>query len=326
MAWSPFFMVYDALMSDVANRIGPIVAAAAGRRGREARKALAAFTTTTEDAFVEGPRFIQEFWCAKATAAGSSYGVTSVKGSKLANLSSKHNEAIDKILTENANWYGGAMSEPTRTVLRRVGRALGPVMRAWVQFVRPDRDASGAWTDDEARAVLRCLVAQTWVDAMNPTSWMYREIISAGDRTVAATEMADWTRALMIYASTAHVRYSKEKVQQVLQQRAELDRTSIVNEIGGIKDDDERAAVIVQKNFKMGRWARGENIRKLDADTFEFESEQRRRQGIVDAPVEPLVLEGASRVAGPEDYGLGAGGAAPEAGYDTFQGAAGDDY
>ncbi len=329
MAWSPFFMVYDSLMSDIANRIVPITAAAAGgggRRGREARKALATFNTTTEDAFVEGPRFIQEFWCAKATAAGSSYGVTSVKGSKWANLSSKHNEAIDKILTENANWYGGAMSEPTRAVLRRVGRALGPVMRAWVRVVRPATIGGGAWTDDEARVVLRCLVAQTWVDAMNPTSWMYREIVAANERTVAAMEMSDWTRALMIYATSAHVRYSKEKVQQMLQQRAELDRTSIVNEIGGIKDDDERAAVIMQKNFKMGRWARGENIRKLDADTFEFESEQRRRQGIVDAPVEPLVLEGARPVTGPEDYGLGGGGGAPEAGYDTFQGAAGDDY
>jgi hypothetical protein len=112
----------------------------------------------------------------------------------------------------------------------------------------------------------------------------------------------------------------------MLQQRAEMDRTSIVNEIGGIKDDDERAAVIMQKNFKMGRWARGENIRKLDADTFEFESEQRRRMGIVDAPVDPLALEGARAAAGPEDYGLGGGGGMPEAGYDTFQGADGDDY
>jgi hypothetical protein len=331
VAWAPFVSLYDQLMMDVTGRIGPIaVGAGGGQRARaraeEAKRALATFDTTTESAFIEGPRFLQEFWCAKATAAGSGHAVTTVTGSKWANISTAHNEAINKLLNENANWYGTPITESTQAVLRRLGRSLGPALRTWIRYVRPAALAGGAWTDEEARVVLRAMVAQVWADAMNPTSWMYRDIVAANDRTVAAATVADWTRALMIHASRVYIKYSKEKVQQMLQQRAELDRTSIVNEIGGIKDDDERAAVIMQKNFKMGRWARGENIRKLDADTFEFEAEQRHRQGIVDAPVDPLVLEGARGVAGPEDYGLGGGGGMPEAGYDTFQGAAGDDY
>ncbi len=332
VAWAPFVSLYDGLLMDITSRIGPITLGAGGAGGRararaeEARRALAAFDTTTEGAFIEGPRFLQEFWCAKATAAGTGHAVTTVTGSKWANLSQAHNAAINTILKENAEWYGGPTSETTQTVLRRLGRSLGPALRAWVRYVRPSTVAGGAWTDDEARVVLRCMVAQVWADAMNPTSWMYSDIVSGNDRTVAAATVADWTRALMIHASRTYIKYSKEKVQHMLQQRAEMDRTSIVNEIGGIKDDDERAAVIMQKNFKMGRWARGENIRKLDADTFEFESEQRRRMGIVDAPVDPLALEGARAAAGPEDYGLGGGGGMPEAGYDTFQGADGDDY
>ena len=331
VAWAPFVTVYDGLMMDIMSRIGPVTVGAGGgskarARAEEAKRALATFDATTEGAFIEGPRFLQEFWCAKATSAGIGHSVTTVTGSKWANLSQMHNAAINTILKENAEWYGGALSDAAQTVLRRMGRTLGPALRAWIRYVRPAFLAGGAWTDDEARVTLRCLVAQVWADAMNPTSWMYRDIVSANDRTVAAASIADWTRALMIHASRVYTKYSKDKVQQMLQQRAEMDRTSIVNEIGGIKDDDERAAVIMQKNFKMGRWARGENIRKLDADTFEFETEQRRRMGIVDAPVDPLVLEGARQAAGPEDYGLGGAGGMPEDGYDTFQGAAGDDY
>jgi hypothetical protein len=329
VAWAPFVTLYDGLMMDVTARIGPVTGgsgAKARARAEEAKRALATFDNTTEGAFIEGPRFLQEFWCTKATAAGMGHSVTTVTGAKWADLSQAHNLAINAILKENAEWYGGSLSVSAQTVLRRMGRALGPGLRTWIRHVRPATIAGGAWTDEEARNVLRCMVAQVWADAMNPTSWMYRDIVSGNDRTVAAAEVADWTRALMIHASRVYTKYSKEKVQQMLQQRAEMDRTSIVNEIGGIKDDDERAAVIMQKNFKMGRWARGENIRKLDADTFEFESEQRRRMGIVDAPVDPLVLEGARQATGPEDYGLGGAGGMPEDGYDTFQGAAGDDY
>jgi hypothetical protein len=330
VAWAPFAQLMDELRVDVAQRIGPLTpppgVPRAAARANEARTALAVFDTITEEAFVDGPRALQEFWCAKVEAMGTGHSVTNVVGAKWANISQKHNDAINGFLKENAEWYGGAMTDAGRTVLRRVGRALGPMLRTWVRYVRPAMVAGGAWTEEEARMVLRCIVFQLWSDSINPTTWLYRDIVSGAERAAAAAAVADFTRALMYHVKKQYLRYSKEQVQYVLQQRAELDRTSIVKEIGDIKDDDERAAILLQKNFKMGRWARGANIRKMEADTFEFETEQRRRQGIVDAPVDPVVLEGARAVAGPEDYGLGAGGGAPEAGYDTFQGAAGDDY
>jgi hypothetical protein len=47
--------------------------------------------------------------------------------------------------------------------------------------------------------------------------------------------------------------------------------------------------------------------------------------GIVDAPVDPILLEGAGAAPAANDFGFGEVGA-PEDGYDVNQGAEGDDY
>ena len=110
------------------------------------------------------------------------------------------------------------------------------------------------------------------------------------------------------------MRYSEEEIKRTLQQKAELERTSVVMEFKDIKDDDERAAQLQLKRMKIGRWAVGENIKKLDPDIYDFETEQRHKMGIVEAPVDPLLLEGTA-AAGGQDFGFGALNAAPEDGY-----------
>ena len=130
----------------------------------------------------------------------------------------------------------------------------------------------------------------------------------------------------MVHVKQQFVKFSKETIKRILQDRASLDRETIVQEFESIKDDDERAAQLMMKQFRIGRWAIGTNFQKFDADLFEFEAEQRHRMGIVDAPVDPVLLEGSGGgPAGVEDYGFNLA-AAPEDGYDMNQGADGDDY
>jgi hypothetical protein len=273
----------------------------------------------TEDPFIEGPRALQEYWCAKVQAAGSGYTVTKVTGAAWAALSRKHNDMMNKLVSDNSLWYGGEVTEGMRPVLRSVAATIGPLLRAWVQMVRPS--SGTAWTVTEAQTVLRTIVLRSWCDAVTTSSWMYRDIASPVERETIATGVATWTRALMLHVKQQFMRFSKETIKRILQDRANLERDTIVEEFESIKDDDLRAAELLKKQFRIGRWAGGANLQKYDADTFEFESEQRKRMGIVDPPVDPILLDAAAAAAPGLELA-----AVPEEGYEVGQGADGDDY
>jgi len=332
--WTPVAALMDELTADVGAAIGPIVAgaaaAAAGRakaRSDEAAEALRLLDRMLRDPFVEGPRSVQEYWCAKPQAAGTDFGVREVRGARWFKISREHNERLNKILRENADWFGGAVTETMRGPLRSLGSTLGPLLRVWVRSVRPAGFAEGAWTEAEARMVLKTVILQAWRDVAASDSWMYADVAAPAERIATTKACADWTRALMFHYKQQFGRLEQENIAKILQQRAELERTSVVEEFSAIKDDDERAAELMKKRLRIGRWAlAAKGFRQYDADMFEFENEQRRKMGIMDPPVDPILLEGAAAPAG-ADYGLGgAAGGAPEDGYDVDQGAAGDDY
>jgi hypothetical protein len=327
----------DALRAEIATAIGPILApgttasARAKARSEEATEAFRQLERLVRDPFGEGPRALQEYWCAKAQAAGTNYAVRNVKGARWFKISKEHNERLDRILTENADWYGGGkdMSDETRQMLGMAARTLGPILRVWVQMVRPATVGSGPWTEEEARALLMTCVFQVWRDLVTSDSWMYAGLTVPTTRVATAASAADWSRALMFHARQQFSRLDQATIAKVLQQRAEMERTSVVEEFNAIKDDDERAAELIKKRLRIGRWAlAAKGFRQYDADMFEFENEQRRRMGIVDAPVDPILLAGAAGpVAGAQDYGLGGvEGAVPEEGYDADQAADGDNY
>ena len=128
----------------------------------------------------------------------------------------------------------------------------------------------------------------------------------------------------MLHAKVQVFKFSKDRIKQILQQRAELERTSVVKEFEDMKDDDQRAAELMKKAFGIGRWSMGKNLQKYNSDLFEFESEQRLRMGIADAPVDPGLAENQGQGQGQtQDYGLG-GAAGPEDGYEVTQEAEGD--
>jgi hypothetical protein len=195
-----------------------------------------------------------------------------------------------------------------------------------MKYVRPD---AARWSLQEAQMVLRALVLQVWRDALTPTSWMYAEVSAPAEREDTVKRIRDWTTELMDFkrssADKAHKRghvqnqflkYSKEEVRRILQQRAELERTSVVEEFQNIKDEDLRAAELIKKQFRIGRWGVGKNLQKYDADLFEFENEQRKRMGVLD---DPVLAPGAPEVPIPEQV-------VQEEGYAVEQGADGDDY
>lgn len=328
--WAPLTAILDELSGEVATAIGPIVPGATGRakaRSEEAAEAMRQLDRIVRDPFGESPRTIQEYWCAKPQAAGSEFSVTSVKGSRWFAISKEHNERLNKILTENAGWYGGEVRPSMRAPLKAIGVTLGPLLRTWSRAVRPATVGGGPWTQEEASAVLKTLILQAWRDAVTSSSWMYRDVAVPADRLAAATACADWTRALQFHYRQQFSKLEQENIARILQQRAEMERTSVVEEFKAIKDDDERAAELIKKRLRIGRWAlAAKGFRQYDADMFEFEIEQRRRMGIVDPPVDPILLAGAAPAPVAQDYGLGGAGGAPEEGYDADQGADGDDY
>lgn len=341
--WGPVVELLDSAREEVAARIGPLVAAGPGQvaraRAEEAAKALAMFDAMTEDPFMEGPRAVQEYWCAKTMSAGKGFGVTEVRPfmpvttAQWVEMPPPIRERLNKFMRENAQWYAGEIGEDCRHVLRRLGAGLGPLMRAWIKYVRPaPGGASSLWTAMEGQVVLRSLIMQLWCDTLTPTSWMYAEIAAAAARDSAVAQLSNWTRALMFHVKQQFVRFTKERIKQILQQRAELERTSIVQEFEGIRDDDERGAALQMMNMRIGRWGKGGNIRDYDAGQLEFEIEQRRRMGVVDQTVEQIALEGAggggggAGAAAAGDYGFGLGEAEAGSAYDVNHLADGDDH
>ena len=319
--WEPLISLYDTLGAGIADQIGPLVPSQPGKmreaRAREAILALSIFESITKDPFVEGPRVVQEYWCTKAFATGNNFSITSVNGAKWFHISQEHNAKLNTLLTENANWFQGDTSiQSVKNILKHIANTLGPLIRMWIQMVRPSGDEESVWNTVEAQYLLRTCIYQVWYDAVMTNSWMYSDINVENERVVSAGIVANWTRGLMLHIKQHYIKYSKEEIALRLQQRAELERTSIVEEFGSAQDDDTRAAELLMKKFRIGRWAMGKNIQKYDPEMYEFENEQRSKMGAIDPPVDPSLVP-IVEVAG-EDYGLGGGGG-PEEGYDVVQ-------
>jgi len=323
--WEPLTMVFDELKMEVTLRLGGgdgAKSTMAAARAQEADNAIDIFDTLTVDPFLEGPRALQEYWCAKTQAAGANFRIEKapvLRWFKKAAKSS-HVDRINKIVATNSNWYGkeASLTDAARAVIARIGRTLGPLLATWVESVRPATAAASLWDMGDAQRLLRSLVLAIWKESMEAVSWMYDAGQSATTRETTARLVTDWTRALMFHVKQQFVRYSETQIRQTLQQRAELERTAVVNEILGQADDDLRAAEFLKKTFRIGRWALGQNLRAYSADLLDAEVEQRRAQGIVEATIDPVLLESqmlAETMA-----------ATVEDGYDVGQEAAGDDY
>ena len=317
--WSPLTIHMDELLADITERVGPIKAG--GQRGSQAAAAMATFLSVTEDPFLQGPRVLQEYWTAKAMAAATGTKIMTAKGSKWFRISKQHSELIDKMLKENADWFSEGLRDATRGALRSVAMSLGPALRAWGASVKPaPLTFVNGWTVTEAQILLRTLVYQVWRDAVSSTSPLWTSLASSS-AVDGAAQVANWTRELMLHVKKQYVRYSKDRIQQVLQQIADLDRESIVKEFRDSKDNDLLGAMLFMKQQGIGRWGIQATTKKYDADLFEFEATQREAQGRgAEPPVDPANGDVAAAEAPViNDYGV-MGGPAVEEGYNMAQG------
>jgi len=317
--WSPLTVHMDELLADITERVGPIKAG--GQRGTQAAAAMATFLSITEDPFLQGPRVLQEYWTAKAMAAATGTKIMTAKGSKWFRISKQHSELIDKMLKENADWFSEGMRDATKDALRSVAMSLGPALRAWLRSVKPaPLGAVNGWTVTEAQILLRSLVYQVWRDAVSSTSPLWTSLASSS-AVYGAAQVANWTRELMLHVKKQYVRYSKDRIQQVLQQIADLDRESIVKEFRDSKDNDLLGAMLFMKQQGIGRWGIQATTKKYDADLFEFEATQREAQGRgAEQPVDPANGDiAAAEAPVVNDYGV-MGGPAVEEGYNMAQG------
>ena len=211
--WEPLTRVYDALRTEVTERVGSGATGRIGEaRAREAATAIATFDTMTEEPFLEGPRALQEYWCAKTLAAGTGFRVEKapvLRWFKKA-IKSSHADRINKFVSENANWYAkeATLTDDARVVIGRIGQTLGPLLGVWTAVVRPAaKGEQSVWSVLDAQMVLRCLVLATWQDATAATSWMYEGPASVATRETTAGLVAEWTRALMVHVKQQFVRY-----------------------------------------------------------------------------------------------------------------------
>ena len=305
-AWTPVAALMDELRAEVTSKVNI-----------PKFKAMDIFDAMLEDPYIEGPRAIQEYWCAKAEAAGKNFLIIAGRWDK--NLAQKHKDMMDKLVADNSTWFSGSVTDGMKLVLQQVASTLGPTVKAWIRLMRPS-----VIPLEEARLILQTLVLQVWRDALTPSSSLYRDI--PADRETTAAGLVVWTRSLMQHVKMQFVKFSKETIKRILQDRAALERDTIVEEFASIKDDDQKAAELIKKQFRIGRWAGGKNLQKYDPDTFEFENEQRKRMGIMDPPIDPILAlaPGVEGVA--EDFGLGPVETEQEEGYAVEQGAEGDDY
>jgi hypothetical protein len=310
--WSDLTVHMDSLLEEITERIGPVQGG--GKRGVQAAAALATFQTITEEPFLNGPRVLQEYWSAKAMAAGTGTTIVTAKGSKWFKISAQHNDMINKVLTENAVWFTDALQEGSKAALRAMAMTLGPLLRAWIDTVKPSATLNG-WTVTEAQILLRCLVYQVWRDAVVPTSRLWTPLENPVE---GSAQLSSWTRELMLHVKKHYIRYSKDRIQQILQQVADLDRESIVKEFRDLNDDDQLGAMIFMKQQGIGRWAVQATTKKYDGDLFEFEATQREAQGRgAEAPVDPGAGGGVQEIV-VNDFGV-MGGQDVEDGYNVVQ-------
>lgn len=243
--------------------------AAAGSKS----SALSIMMDLTADPFVEGPRLLQEYFCARVNAAVKDY-VPSIKGASWAGVAPTIDTTMTKLFTANSEWLSKTtQKEP----LVRLATTLAPVLDTWIKVVR-QQNKDNVWTTDRAQLVLIALIAAA-CKGISP----------------------DIVRAILIHAKTQHLRYSNEEVKRILQLRAAEERALILSEFDAISDKDERAIALTLKQLGIGRWAIGKNITKLDKDVLLFEEEQRARMGVVDETVVAAPWEEAPEV-GDEAY------------------------
>ena len=214
-------------------------------------------------------------------------------------IAPEHRSLLNDIMTQHTELINGGSLE-MREVCNRLGREIGLWMRKWKTLIF--EDPLLGFTETEGQYILRFIFVRLFLDITNTTSSLYRNLPT--DTEAQKPESETIMKEVVVFiaenmertASTSRLPSQKE-LEEILLKRAETERNYVINIFDRL-DDEDKAIEKLQKKFRLGKWAMGQNVRDYSAELYEHDRNQRIQMGLRDAP---QLTEGRSL---PGDFGF----------------------
>jgi hypothetical protein len=214
-------------------------------------------------------------------------------------IAPEHKSLLNEIMTQHTELINGGSLE-MREVCNRLGREIGLWMRKWKTLIF--EEPLLGFTEMEGQYILRFVFVRLFLDITNTSSSLYKNLPT--DATVQKPESETVMKEVVVFiaenmertASTSRLPSQKE-LEEILLKRAETERNYVINIFDRL-DDEDKAIEKLQKKFRLGKWAMGQNVRDYSAELYEHDRNQRIQMGLRDAP---QLTEGRSL---PGDFGF----------------------
>ena len=214
-------------------------------------------------------------------------------------IAPEHKKLLNEIMAHNTELIAGG-SVQMREVCNRLGRELGLWMKMWKNLIF--EEPLLGFTETEGQYILRFVFARFFLDIVNTGSSLYKNLPS--EEGVQKPEIETVMKEVVVFiaenmeraANNSRLPTQKE-LEEILLKRAEIERNYVISIFDRL-DEEDKAVEKMQKKFRIGKWAIGQNVRDYNADLYEHDRNQRIEMGLRDAP---QLTEGRSLAA---DFGF----------------------
>jgi hypothetical protein len=310
ITWAAFVSKYDSLRNGILDILE-------GRQGRgqvkqvsrKVEEIVLAIERLTEEPFYQGPNEINKHWVIGLQRLASRYsemvfGAGAWFGSgernKLFNgtkwfgkqvsqrHSAKFEEMIQRILGATQDSQKELNKPETRDSSSKVTNQLATYMGRLMHFWTNSMVSFKVWgvSEEEIRYMLRWLVLSSIESLLLIESPLYLTIPKDATKSQIQRILLAWTKATFTEGRKQFDLFgmTEEEVRLAILDAREKEKITVIKEIDDEKDPDLRAAALVQKNLKIGRWAIGtsKNLSSYNAEFWDFLQDQRDKIGRVD--------------------------------------------
>jgi hypothetical protein len=327
ITWAQFVTKYDSLRQGLLDVLE-------GRQGRTqvrqvARKSeevLAAIERLTEEPISQGPAEINKHWViglerlatgfsemvfGTGTWFGQGLGSTTRLRSKLfggskwfgKKISQRHSEKFEDMINKilgathdtNKELSRPEIRGPSSVLTHRLATYLGKIIHFWTEHMVTFQ----VWgvTNEELQYMLRWLILSSVETLLITESPLYNTVPKDSEKVLIQRILLGWTRSTFVEGRRQFDQFgmTEEEIRLAILDAREKEKISVIKEIDDEKDPDLRAAALVQKNLKIGRWAIGtaKNLSNYNAEFWDFLQEQRDRMGVADTGVVVAPVENA---------------------------------
>lgn len=214
-------------------------------------------------------------------------------------IAPEHKKLLNEIMAHNTELIAGG-SVQMREVCNRLGRELGLWMKMWKKLIF--EEPLLGFTETEGQYILRFVFVRFFLDIVNTSSSLYKNLPT--EEGVEKPDIETVMKEVIVFiaqnmeraASNARLPTQKE-LEEILLKRAEIERNYVISIFDRL-DEEDKAIEKMQKKFRIGKWAIGQNVRDYNADLYEHDRNQRIEMGLRDAP---QLTEGRSLAA---DFGF----------------------